>query len=152
MFDENKMNALDKVSSNFPLNHVAVVQKSGYIMHDKVIRHALVSVSNGFNNTIQVMPQVTNNLNHQHNNVHMQQQNNKFYPHNNVVEPTKQFQNFNQGFSQQKNSQHSQIRQNVNNQQMYPTNVISKQVNIPTAVVNTAKNLSNSQNNEKKNK
>lgn len=46
-FDEKRMSALEKVPSNLAKNCVVEVKKSGYMMHDKVIRHASVAVSDG---------------------------------------------------------------------------------------------------------
>lgn len=46
-FNEQKMSAIEQVKSNLAKNAVVEVKKSGYVMHDKVIRHAAVSVSDG---------------------------------------------------------------------------------------------------------
>ncbi|WP_052663394.1 nucleotide exchange factor GrpE [[Mycoplasma] testudinis] len=46
-FDEQKMSAYEKVPSHLPKNHVAKISKSAYTLHDRVIRHAVVSVSDG---------------------------------------------------------------------------------------------------------
>ncbi|QZX48858.1 nucleotide exchange factor GrpE [Mycoplasma sp. E35C] len=47
-FDEKYMSASDKISDpNYPADHVCKVMKSGYKLYDRVIRHAMVSVSDG---------------------------------------------------------------------------------------------------------
>lgn len=54
-FNEQIMSAIEKVSSNLMKNHVVKVIKSGYMLYDKIIRHAAVTVSDG--------SQVTQSLN-----------------------------------------------------------------------------------------
>lgn len=46
-FNEQTMSAIEKVSSNLMKNHVVKVMKSGYMLYDKIIRHAAVTVSDG---------------------------------------------------------------------------------------------------------
>lgn len=46
-FNEQIMSAIEKVSSNLMKNHVVKVMKSGYMLYDKIIRHAAVTVSDG---------------------------------------------------------------------------------------------------------
>lgn len=47
-FDEKYMSASDKASDpNYPADHVCKVMKSGYKLYDRVVRHAMVVVSDG---------------------------------------------------------------------------------------------------------
>lgn len=47
-FDEKYMSASDKASDpDYPADHVCKVMKSGYKLYDRVVRHAMVAVSDG---------------------------------------------------------------------------------------------------------
>lgn len=46
-FDEKLMSAVEKIPASYPVNTVADVRKSGYMLHDRVVRHAVVAVSDG---------------------------------------------------------------------------------------------------------
>ncbi|WP_052663937.1 nucleotide exchange factor GrpE [Mycoplasmoides alvi] len=64
-FDEYKMSALETTKSNLPKNSVVEVKISGYMMHDKVIRHASVAVSDGSLESKQVATKQIQVLNQQ---------------------------------------------------------------------------------------
>lgn len=50
MFDPHYHEALMKVESNLPENTIVEELQKGYLLHDKVVRHARVKISAGKNN------------------------------------------------------------------------------------------------------
>lgn len=57
-FDDQTMSAFEKLESNLPKNHVVKITKACYTLHDKIIRHAVVAVSDGSLATKNVLQEV----------------------------------------------------------------------------------------------
>ena len=142
VFDEYKMSALEQVKSNLPKNAIVEVKISGYEMHDKVIRHASVSVSDGSlapagtpplvaQNKSQITNQVGNLGKQQVNstiaNSNTQQQFQQHTTQQNILNKNQNFQqnqiNVNQGVQPNKNQTLLQQQAKVVNQKTQSINI-----------------------------
>lgn len=138
-FNEQIMSAIEKVNSNLMKNHVVKVMKSGYMLYDKIIRHAAVTVSDGSQATQSLnqnqVPTVAINQTIPTTHLPTQQlHNQQFNNTQNIQQPNLQTTQMNQNINQQQNTNFIKpaVQPANPNTQQQPTNNI---INNPTKKV-----------------